>query len=200
MYTQFYREDDSRSTYFNLSNSLNINCISLASKTLKYSGLYAIYNGDVCVYVGQSQNISSRITQHIFGRYSSATKIYIFLASFDNGMDFNSLSKTDRKTIIEYNEWLLIKKLKPTENLRISKQDSFTDDLPKMSLFHDDDVLDYVDMSVFIGDIVISTCSGTSIDPTITTQATIVLQRGALEVARAHGFEVADKLIEGDVQ
>ena len=42
---------------------------------IKTIGVYTIYNDDICVYVGQSKNIASRLATHLSGRYKKATKI-----------------------------------------------------------------------------------------------------------------------------
>lgn len=202
MYTQFFKCEDSRELYFKLSNSFNINLFNQSSKTLKHAGLYAIYNGDICVYVGQSQNLASRITQHLTGRYCNATRIHIFLAEFGGSVDFYSLGKRERKLLIEYNEWLLMEKLKPTENLKTLKQIEFEDSLPKFistcdpEIINDGEIIS-CDMSIYIDDIMISTCESLELDPTIATEPQYASRELLLESAEHYGLDFAKKHIKG---
>ena len=41
----------------------------------RLSGIYAIYKDDVCLYVGQSKNLSSRLATHLSGKYKLCSKI-----------------------------------------------------------------------------------------------------------------------------
>lgn len=44
----------------------------------KISGVYAIYNNDICLYVGQSKNIASRLATHLCGKYKLCSHILVF--------------------------------------------------------------------------------------------------------------------------
>ncbi len=117
MFTFFRKPEDSKELFFALSNSLQIVSPENKSPTHKFAGLYAIYKSDTCYYVGQSQNLPSRISQHLSGKYSSCDRIAIYFAT-DNGFDdFYERCKDSRKIILETNEMALIERLKPIENL-----------------------------------------------------------------------------------
>ena len=135
MFTTFERDIDPKNLYFKLNNSFQITSIEHQSPTSKFAGLYAIYKNDICYYVGQSQNLASRICQHINGKYASAGRIEIFLAKANGFGDFHLRSKESRKSILESNENSLIRFLKPIENLM----------LPSVEFSIDDDAL-FVDL------------------------------------------------------
>lgn len=113
MFTSFYKEEDAKSLYFDINSSFQICYKSNSSNSYKFAGLYSIHKGNICYYVGQSQNLASRISQHITGKYSNADEVRIYFCD----CYFYKLPKTERKKFIESNELLLIKRLKPTENL-----------------------------------------------------------------------------------
>lgn len=129
MLTHFEKPEDSKELYFKLSNSLQITNFNDKSKASKFAGLYAIYKSGNCMYVGQSQNIASRISQHLSGKYESADRVFLFLATSNGYGDFFDRDVNSRKSILEANENLLISKLKPIENLMLPDQDyKITDD------------------------------------------------------------------------
>tara|TARA_R110000850_G_scaffold24625_7_gene71918 strand:- start:260 stop:829 length:570 start_codon:yes stop_codon:yes gene_type:complete len=123
MFTSFERDIDPKNLYFKLNNSFQIISIEHQSPAVKFAGLYAIYKNDVCYYVGQSQNLASRVCQHINGKYSSVDRVEIFLARASGFNDFHSRSKESRKSILESNESNLIKILNPIENLMLPNED-----------------------------------------------------------------------------
>jgi len=123
MFTTFERDIDPKNLYFKLNNSFQITSIEYQSPTVKFAGLYAIYKNDTCYYVGQSQNLASRVCNHINGKYSSADRIEIFLARANGFDDFHSRNKESRKVILENNERNLIKILNPIENLMLPNED-----------------------------------------------------------------------------
>lgn len=119
MLTHFEKPEDSKELYFKLSNSFHLTMFEDRSNTSKFAGLYAIFKNDVCMYVGQSQNLASRLSQHLSGKYQSADKVLIFSAISNGCSDFFDRTKEVRKTILENNEKLLMKELKPIENLML---------------------------------------------------------------------------------
>jgi hypothetical protein len=123
MLTRFERPECSKELYFKLSGSLQICSYDNCSKTLKLAGIYAIFNGDVCLYVGQSQNVASRLSQHLFGRYSGATEIVVFPVAGNGFSDFYDRSKDSRKSILENNEFKFIEHYKPIGNLVVPGSD-----------------------------------------------------------------------------
>lgn len=132
MFTLFDTPEDSRELYFKLSSSFQISSRHF-NKSFKFSGIYAIYRNDNCYYVGQSQNLASRISQHLSGKYKSCDKIEIFMPNTNGFSDFFSRSKETRKIILEKNEMLLMSILKPIENL-ITPPSDF--ELNEDSAFH----------------------------------------------------------------
>lgn len=58
----------------------------------KLSGIYAIFKDDICLYVGQSKNMSSRIATHLSGKYKDSSRILIF-PTIDNQDDLVALEK-----------------------------------------------------------------------------------------------------------
>ncbi len=119
MLTHFERPGESRELFFKLSDSLHITNFDDRSDTSKFAGLYSLYKNGNCMYVGQSQNLASRIAQHLTGKYESVDKVVIFMAAANGFDDFYNRSKESRKTILENNEKVLIKQLKPIENLNL---------------------------------------------------------------------------------
>jgi len=82
-----------------------------------YPGVYLIYKGDVCVYVGQSKNIPSRLSTHLSGKYKNCDYIKV-LSPYSNGFEvYDELVESDKKLILEENEKTLIKKAMPVENI-----------------------------------------------------------------------------------
>ena len=77
MFTTFHKDLTSTQIYYKLNSSFQITLIEYQSSTLKFAGLYAIFKGDICYYVGQSQNLASRISQHITGKYNSCDRVSI---------------------------------------------------------------------------------------------------------------------------
>ncbi len=106
MFVRVYKSTEQRQLYFDLkwmfqkSNGL--------TKTI---GVYAIYNDDICVYVGQSKNIASRLATHLSGRYKKATKILVF-----EDLEYVTSPESDTEMLIETEKYL-IKKLSPIENI-----------------------------------------------------------------------------------
>lgn len=139
MLTHFERPSESRELFFKLADSLHVTNFESRSGTSKFAGLYAIYKAGNCMYVGQSQNLASRISQHICGKYESADSLVIFMAVNNGFDDFYERSKDARKAILENNEKLLIKMLKPIENLDLPDQDFDIVDDQKFTMMGNDE-------------------------------------------------------------
>ena len=73
----------------------------------KLSGIYAIYKDGICLYVGMSNNMGSRLATHLSGKYASVDRILVF--ADECGVD----------DLIPSEKWL-IKLLKPMENLLVN--------------------------------------------------------------------------------
>lgn len=113
--------EESESLYFKLNNSLHI-ISAPCSDTYKIAGIYAIYRGDVCHYVGQSKNLPSRIATHLKGKYKNADRVELFFAGeemHENANPFHDWHKDDQKETLERNEAYLIHELHPIENIYI---------------------------------------------------------------------------------
>lgn len=141
MFTTFYKPDlsDSKELYFKLNNSLNICASDYQSQTFKFAGIYAIFKGGICYYVGQSQNLASRLSQHLSGKYQDCDKVKIFMPQPNGFSKFYFQPKDDRRQILENNEMLLMSILKPVENLITPKSDFLLDDRAAFDCFITDD-------------------------------------------------------------
>lgn len=171
MFTAFERDIAPKNLYFKLNSSLQINYIEHQSSTVKFAGLYAIYKNNICYYVGQSQNLASRLSQHISGKYSTSDKIILFLAK-GNGFDtFDEHSKEARRGCLENNEKLLINILNPVENL-LTPDDGFY--IPENQMFNmfksllsDDEIIrDYYSGVIELGNEYITVSSTQDINMT----------------------------------
>jgi len=114
MYLEVCLEElEQKELYFKLND---IFCLE---KEGKVAGIYAIFKEDICLYVGQSQNVASRIATHLKGKYETASDIYIWDIK-DCGFDsFFEKSKESQKAILINAENWMFKQLKPIENLAI---------------------------------------------------------------------------------
>ena len=117
MISTFLRPDTSKGLYFKLNNALHIHN-PLTSKTYRIAGLYSIHKDNKCYYVGQSQNLPSRISDHLFGRYEKADEVRVYFVC-DTYHDFYERDKESRKSILESNELRLMQILKPIDNIVI---------------------------------------------------------------------------------
>lgn len=106
-----YEEMEQDILYFKLSNALNMD--RMVKMNEKLSGIYAIYKDDVCVYVGQSKNLASRLATHLRGKYSMATSIFCWTVDGEK---------------LDNHEKYVMADLKPIENLMIDMDFSFPDD------------------------------------------------------------------------
>ncbi len=113
MICQFYAEDCSqKELYFKICN-----IIGLENKETTIVGLYAIYKNDICLYVGQSKNLASRITTHLKGKYKDADFIYMLNIEDIGFSDFKERNEESKNSILDNCEKYLIKLLKPIENI-----------------------------------------------------------------------------------
>ena len=124
MLTLFDRPSCSKELFFSLSNSLQIVTPDYKSSTHKYAGIYVIYKGDTCYYVGQSQNLPSRISQHLSGKYKDCERIEVYYAKANGLNGFYEAQKSVRKEVLEHNELEFIRRLSPIENLITAPSDS----------------------------------------------------------------------------
>jgi len=72
MFACIDRKLDQRRLYFSIDKLLRI------SDDKKIGGIYVIFKDDICLYVGQSKNIASRLSTHLCGKYKNVDKILIF--------------------------------------------------------------------------------------------------------------------------
>lgn len=123
MLSLFECERESKQLFFKLNNSLQL-LSPRSSSTYKIAGIYAIYKGDVCHYVGQSKNLPSRLATHLCGKYKDADLVKLFFAGeycghTDSECPFYEWSKHDQTEALEANEALCISLFEPIENIYI---------------------------------------------------------------------------------
>lgn len=70
----------------------------------RVKGIYSIYKDDICLYVGQSKNLASRIATHLKGKYENCDRVDVFV----------DIEETDELLKLEK---YMIQKLKPIENV-----------------------------------------------------------------------------------
>ena len=186
MFTTFERHIDPKDFYFKLNNSFQITSIEHQSPTFKFAGLYAIYKNNTCYYVGQSQNVASRICQHINGKYASADRVEIFLARANGFDDYHNRSKESRKKILESNENNLIKILKPIENLMLPSNEFSIDDNAMFTSFEEQDITVTLERNY------VSTCKYNSI---LLDDVKAMSEHNAyiIHMVKDIGFELAEK-------
>lgn len=105
-------ECDQKQLYFKICNVL-----SLERKDTTITGIYAIYKNDICLYVGQSKNLASRISTHLSGKYKEADFIYMVDVEQIGFGDYRNRCEKSKKSILDNCEKYLIKLLKPIENI-----------------------------------------------------------------------------------
>jgi len=98
MFSFFHKNKEQKELFFQLDREFK------KTYDKKIAGVYAIYKSDICLYVGQSKNIASRIATHLNGKYKICSKILIFTIE-DESDDLIPLEK------------FLIQKLTPIENV-----------------------------------------------------------------------------------
>lgn len=119
MYIEIHEQKElkQKALYFKLNNAFNMNIES--EENHKIVGIYAIFKEDVCLYVGQSTNIASRIATHLRGKYEKSTEVFIWNIENIGFDDFRTRSRVSQKNILDNSEKWLMSKLKPIENLLI---------------------------------------------------------------------------------
>lgn len=134
MFSYFRKSKSQKELFFQLNSNMTI---ERTEKSIK--GVYAIYKSDICLYVGQSSNIASRLATHLFGKYQDSDKIFIF-------------EQTDDEDLI-LNEKYCIQKLKPIENVMVN-YDEIIDIKCLFDYFHDfekgayENILDYYEFCI----------------------------------------------------
>lgn len=128
MYTEIHewQEFNQKVLYFKLNNTFNLQVDSELNH--KFSGIYAIFKDDICLYVGQSSNLASRIATHLKGKYNLATDIFIWNVENIGFSDFNKRDKNSQKSILDNCEKYIMTKLKPIENIAIDMDFKLTED------------------------------------------------------------------------
>jgi len=77
MFVKFRHDTlEQKTLFYKLANAFNMENDSI--KNEKVCGIYAIFHNDLCLYVGQSKNMASRLATHIKGKYGKATDIYVW--------------------------------------------------------------------------------------------------------------------------
>ena len=107
MFSLFKKERDQKKLYFQLDAEFK-----KAHGDAKAQGIYAIFKDDLCLYVGQSKNIASRLATHLSGKYKQCSKILVF-STYDPEDDLLPLEK------------FAMQKLQPIENVLVD----FTEDI-----------------------------------------------------------------------
>lgn len=112
-----WKEFEQKVLYFKLNNCLNLN--THVELSYKVAGIYAIYKDDVCLYVGQSRNLASRLATHLKGKYENCTNIYAWDIEDIGFSTYREEEKEYQQLILENSEKHLMTVLKPIENLDI---------------------------------------------------------------------------------
>lgn len=128
MYTEIHewQEFNQKVLYFKLNNTFNLQIDSELNH--KIFGIYAIFKDNICLYVGQSSNLASRVATHLKGKYNSATDIFIWNVENIGFSDFKSRNKESQKSILDNCEKYVMSKLKPIENITIDMDFKLTED------------------------------------------------------------------------
>ena len=102
MFSYFKKSKNQKKLYFQIDSEFK----KSDYEDNKIPGIYAIFKDDLCLYVGQSKNIASRIATHLSGKYKECSKILIY-PTVDPDDDLIELEK------------FVMQELEPTENLLI---------------------------------------------------------------------------------
>ncbi len=112
-----WKEFEQKVLYYKLNNSFNMNLTSELNH--KIAGIYAIYKDDICLYVGQSKNLASRLATHLRGVYDNATNIYAWNIEKLGFPEFRTYKKELHEQILIRCEKYLMSVLKPIQNIDI---------------------------------------------------------------------------------
>lgn len=127
---------EQRALYFKLNNIFNLETQS--EKNVTIAGIYAIYKDDICLYVGQSKNLASRVATHLKGKYATASEIFIWNIEDIGFNDFSERSTVAQNAILNNVEKWLISQLKPIENILADFDFTLPDtQAPQLSLDND---------------------------------------------------------------
>ena len=124
MYVEFKNNELSQDQLYYKLNSI----FSLEDEAnTKKVGIYALYNDEVCLYVGQSRNLASRLATHLSGRYELIEEVFFWNIEDLGYIEFNSYDKLKQDAILDNAEQYLMSVLHPTENLQIDHSKIFTE-------------------------------------------------------------------------
>jgi len=128
MYIEIHNHADfeQKTLYFKLNNAFNMDMENELNQKLQ--GIYAIYSNNICLYVGQSKNLASRIATHIRGKYEKSTEIYLWNIEDIGFNDFLRRSKAIQQSILDNSEKLYMQKLKPIDNVNIDMDFKLNED------------------------------------------------------------------------
>ena len=132
-----YNELEQKVLYYKLNSIFNLENEDVE----KFAGIYAIFKDNVCLYVGQSFNLASRLATHLRGKYQEADYIYIWDIQQFTDSDLQKLKKDKQKHFLDECEKLVMSALKPIENIDI--------DMDYVSEVEDIDIMD-LDPSMLI--------------------------------------------------
>lgn len=119
MYIEIHEWQDfeQKTLYFKLNNALNMNIND--ELNYKITGIYAIFKDDLCLYVGQSKNIASRLATHLKGKYKVATRVEVFDITDIGFSNYKDRSTQSQSKILDNAEQFLMAMLMPIENINI---------------------------------------------------------------------------------
>lgn len=103
--------------YFKLNNSFNMEIVK--EENAKLAGIYAIFKDGICLYVGQSKNLASRIATHIKGKYENSDYILIWNISDLGFSNFYNINNKSQEIILNNCEKFIMRELKPIENILV---------------------------------------------------------------------------------
>lgn len=101
MFSFIHKEREQKQLFFQIDAEFK------KSTKDKTRGIYAIYRDDICLYVGQSNNMASRIATHLSGKYKECTSILVYR------------SNEEENFILDETEKFVMQQLKPSENIQI---------------------------------------------------------------------------------
>lgn len=102
------KADEQKEFYFDLNWFMQ-----RSSGNNKTHGAYVIYKDDICLYVGQSKNMSSRIATHLHGKYAMADRVIVYIDE-----EYLDVDGTDDEILLESEKYLM-NKLQPIENVLV---------------------------------------------------------------------------------
>lgn len=135
---------EQKDLFFKLNNVFSLSKNARMGK--KVAGLYAIYKDDLCLYVGMSTNLPSRIATHLRGKYSSCTKVRVFTPEENGYEDFYERDSHSQKAILLNNEKKLMAMEKPVDNIDIDMDFVLGDEKSFDGLGYDNQVIDIVEV------------------------------------------------------